>query len=93
MIVPVVEEVTAAVNVTLAPTVDGFSDDETAVAVDALLPALIVCVSAVDVLVPYVESPEYVAVIECEPCDSVVVEYTALPPARVTGEPSTVAPS
>jgi hypothetical protein len=32
-------------------------------------------------------------VIECVPCDRVVVEYDALPLARVIGVPSCVAPS
>jgi hypothetical protein len=51
VIVPAVVELTAAVNVTLAPVVDGFSDDVSPVVVVALPEALIVCVIAVDVLV------------------------------------------
>lgn len=93
VIVPLVEEVTAAVNVTLAPAVDGFTDEVTTVVVEAFEPALIVCVIAGDVLVAYAESPEYVAVMVCEPCESVVVEYAALPPAKVTGDPIAFAPS
>ncbi len=49
-IVPAVVEVTVAVNVTLAPTVDGFSDDATLVVVAALPPAAFTtCVMAVEV--------------------------------------------
>jgi hypothetical protein len=49
VIVPAVADVTAAVNVTLAPTVDGFSDDVTAVDVAALLLAFTTCDTAGDV--------------------------------------------
>jgi hypothetical protein len=50
VIVPAVVDETVAVNVTLAPVVDGLSDDATAVVVDAVVPALTVCVIAGEVL-------------------------------------------
>jgi hypothetical protein len=47
--VPAVAEVTAAVNVTLVPTVDGFNDDVTVVVVVDLLPAFTTCETTGDV--------------------------------------------
>jgi hypothetical protein len=58
-----------------------------------LVEAFTVCVRAGDVLVAYEESPEYVAVIVCEPCASAELEYIAPPDASVTGEPSAAPPS
>ena len=91
--VPACDDITIAVNVTFAPTVDGFNEDETAVVVDDFEPPFTVWVIPGDVLVAYVESPEYVAVIVCAPALSALVEYCAAPAASVTGEPSAVAPS
>jgi hypothetical protein len=52
VIVPAVVELTVAVNVTAAPEVDGFSDDATAVVVDAFPAPLITNVTAVGVVDP-----------------------------------------
>ncbi len=48
---PAVAELTVAVNVTEAPTVDGLREDVKAVVVAAAVETFTVCVSAVDVLV------------------------------------------
>src|SRR5271154_757901 len=74
LIVPAVAEETVAVNVTLVPTVDGFSDDVTNEVVAAFVPAFTVSVSASEVLAENFASPLYFAVIEWAACVSVVVE-------------------
>jgi hypothetical protein len=48
VIVPAVVELTVAVNVTLAPTVDGFADEETLVVVVAFVAAFTTCETAGD---------------------------------------------
>jgi hypothetical protein len=93
VIVPAVAEETVAVNVTLAPVVDGFKADVTTEVVAAFVPAFTVSVSAGEVLVENLVSPLYFAVIEWTPCVSVVVETAALPLLIVTGVPICVAPS
>jgi hypothetical protein len=93
VMVPRVEDVTVAVNVTFAPVVDGFNDEVTTVDVVAVPAALIVWVKAGEVLEAKFESPEYCAVMLCEPCESVAVENDAAPEATATGAPSCVAPS
>jgi hypothetical protein len=51
VIVPAVVEVTVAVNVTLVPLVDGFSDEAAAVLVVAFVPAFTVCITTAEVLI------------------------------------------
>ena len=67
-------DVTVAVNVTICPYVDGFSDDITPVVV---LAAFTVWVSAPDVLVLKFPSPLYVAVIARLPPVRLDVEHVA----------------
>ena|SRR5665213_654804 len=88
-----VEPVTAtvAVNVTEAPAAAGFSELATVV-VEAVATAVIVCVSTADVDVAKVPSPEYVAVMLCDPALREDVAYVATSPVS-DGLPSNVAPS
>lgn len=81
--------VTVAVKVTVCPAVEGFSEEATAVVVGR---PTTVCVSAAEVLPANVASPEYFAVIECEPAVSVEVVNVACPTLRVP-VPMLVAPS
>jgi hypothetical protein len=81
--------VTVAVNVTDWPTVEGFTEEVSAV---VLAFVLTTCVTTVDVLVAKFESPEYFAVIECDPTASVDVANVATPELSVP-VPSVVAPS
>lgn len=92
-IVPATDEATVAVNVTLAPAMDGFCDDARAVVVGALIPAFTACVSAGEVLPAKFASPLYFAVTECIPCVRFAVENMAIPPFIAIGVPSCVAPS
>ena len=55
--------------------------------------ALTVCVTAAEVLVAKLASPEYTAVMECEPASSEDVERVAWPAAFNAGLPSAVVPS
>jgi hypothetical protein len=92
--VPAVVEVTVAVNITLCPTVAGFSDETTVVVVGAVaVPALTTCDSAGEVLSAWLESPKYFAVMECVPWVRVVVEKDALPPLNTNGLVISLAPS
>jgi hypothetical protein len=93
VIVPAVAELTVAVNVTLAPVVDGLRDDAMAAVVDAFVPAFTVCVSAGEVLAAKFVLPPYCAVMECDPCVSAEVENVAFPPAPTAPAPRDVAPS
>src|SRR5574340_523139 len=81
---------TVAVNVTGCPKSAGFSDDATAV-VDG--PAVIVCVSTLEVLPPILPSPPYTAVIECGPDAREEVLSVVHPPGFSDPVPSTVLPS
>jgi hypothetical protein len=90
--VPGADTVTVAVKVTDCPNVDGLTDETTAVEVPALFT---VWVNTGDVLPLKLALPEYCAVIECAPTDSVeIAAEVALPelPFVVT-VPSDVAPS
>jgi hypothetical protein len=93
VMVPAVAEVTVPVNVTLAPAVEGFAEEVSATNVAALPAALTFCVSAAEVLVANVPSPLYLAVMECGPAVSALVENVAMPPLMATALPSCVAPS
>src|SRR5665213_1404346 len=88
-----VEPVTAtvAVNVTEAPDGAGFSELVTVV-VDAVATAVIVCVSTAEVEGANVASPEYVAVMLCDPALSEDVATVATSPLSVE-LPSNAAPS
>ena len=68
----------------------GFELEDAVTAVD--VPALSTAwVSALEVLPLKLPSPPYVAVIECGPTESAVVEsLNALPPSRETGDPKFV---
>jgi hypothetical protein len=78
-------EVTVAVNVTFAPTVDGFNDEVTTVEV---VPSTI-CPIPDDVAGANVPSPLYMQKIEWLPCASDAVVKAALPCApNATGAPS-----
>jgi hypothetical protein len=82
---------TVAVNVTDAPAAAGFRELVT-VAVEAAATAVIVSDSAAEVEVANVVSPEYVAVMLCDPAASDDVEYVATNPFSVP-LPSKIAPS
>src|SRR5271168_3535838 len=92
VIVPAVWEVTAAVNVTDVPNVEGFKEEVTAVAVAAAAAGLTVWLSADEVLPVKFASPPYTAVIEWAPAVRAEVARVALPLASVP-MPSEVAPS
>ncbi len=79
-----------AVNVTGRPLLDGLSLDVNVVVVPALFT---VCESAEDVLLVWVASPLYWAVMECDPTERVGVERVATPLASRTDVPSVEAPS
>jgi hypothetical protein len=81
--VPGVVELTVAVNMTVCPTVEGFTDDTTTV----LLVASTICPIPEDVAGANVASPLYEQKIECVPAPSDVVVNVALPPLNVTGAP------
>ena len=80
---------TVAVKVTVWPAVDGFTDEITTVLVGT---PFTVCVNAAETLLAKVASPEYVAVIECEPALN-VLESVAWPPALSVLVPIVVPPS
>jgi hypothetical protein len=71
---------TVAVKVTLWPCAEGLGEDASVVVLDAVLT---VCDTAVEVLTANLASPEYLAVIECEPMESVAVWNVAWPELRV----------
>jgi hypothetical protein len=77
---PGVLAVTVAVSVTDWPTLDGFGKTDSNVLV---LSCMTVTVVADDVLVPSVEFPEYIAVIEFVATGSVEVVKVATPPLSV----------
>jgi hypothetical protein len=91
--VPAVAEVEVAVKVTDCPTVEGFREDATVVAVAAVPPTFTTCVNAGEVLAAKLASPPYRAVMECEPAASVEVRSVASPPAPTVPVPMDVAPS
>src|ERR1700688_1824138 len=74
--VPVVLDATVAVNVTVWPNFDGFSEETTLVVVPAWSTT---CFNTVEVLPAKVESPPYTAVIECVPTVRVEVPNVAFP--------------
>jgi hypothetical protein len=76
-------------KVTLAPKVDGFSEEARVGAPD---PRFTTWESGDETAELWLESPPYCAVIEWVPTDSVVVEKLAVPPDTVP-VPSTVVPS
>jgi len=80
--------VTAAVNFTDEPYVDGFNEDVSVTVVTAFT----VCVNVADVLLLSFASPPYTAVIECDPAASVEVLYVACP-LLIAPVPSVVVPS
>ena len=88
--VPEVDAFTATVNFTAWPTVDGLSEDASAVEVAALST---VCESAGDVLASYCVLPLYSAVMECAPTARVDVVNVAFPAALRVAVPSVVVPS
>jgi hypothetical protein len=69
-------DVTVAVKVTDPPGLEGFGDEVSVVAVVANTS----CDKAGEVLPLKVESPLYVAVMECSPAASAAVENNAVPP-------------
>ena|SRR5580692_6133925 len=73
LIVPGVVDVTVAVNVTPAPTVDGFGVAVSIVVVAAVPAVFTTCETTGDVSAEYVAFPPYCAVIECVPAKSVLV--------------------
>lgn len=84
--------VTLTMNVTLAPCA---ADDGpvSVVTVGISAGALMVIVSALDVLVAKFASPPYFAVIVCAPAERAVVESVATPAALSVPVPNEVAPS
>jgi hypothetical protein len=89
--VPVaVDGETVAVKVTRCPLFDGFESDVNVIVVLALFT---VCKSAEDVLLVWVASPLYCAVMECVPTARVDVENVATPLALSAEIPSVEAPS
>ncbi len=65
---PAVDGDTVAVNVTDWPSVDGFCDEETVVAVVDI--KLTVCVSGAEMLTALFVSPRYLATMLCDPTDN-----------------------
>ena len=82
--------VTVAVKVTAWPTVEGFADEASAVAVATVFT---VCVRAGDVLAEKFASPGYAAVMECPPTASDEMFNVAAPDAFSAPLPIIVAPS
>ena len=85
-----IEEVTIDVNVTAWPYVDGFSEEESAVELVALLT---VCTSADEVLPAQLASPLYTSVRLWLPALSAEVDNVATPEAFSVAVPRDVAPS
>src|SRR5689334_18836503 len=90
VMVPVAPAVTPAVKVTLAPKVEGLSDDMSVVVLVALFTT---CITDVDVLGLWVESPEYSAVMVCVATLRLEVMNVAVPADSVTALPSATPPS
>ena len=82
--------VTVAVKVMVAPTVEEL---RLAVSVVVVVICCTLCVSAAEVLVRLLESPPYIAVIECEPIESALVLNVATPETFSVPVPSVVLPS
>ena len=76
---PEVVAVTVALNVTDSPTVDGFSDELSAVLVVVLFTT---CDTAAEVLAAWLASPLYATVTLCVPTVSADVASDAAPPAK-----------
>jgi hypothetical protein len=81
--------VTVAVNVTVCPAVDGFTEEITVV---LEVRPWTTCVNTSEMLLEEFASPEYNAVMECEPAVSVAVVNVAWPALNATVA-SVVAPS
>jgi hypothetical protein len=81
---------TVAVKVTTRPLFDGLSLD---VNVTVVLALFTLCESAEEVLLAWVASPLYCAVMECAPTARVDVENVATPLASSAEVPSVEAPS
>src|SRR5580698_5078611 len=90
---PVGTGLTAAVNVTAAPTVAGFGEPVRLVVVRVAAAGLIVSVSVLEVDVANPVLPEYTAVMLCAATVRLLVMKTAMPDALRFTVPSKVAPS
>ena len=90
--IPLAVEVTVVVKVTVWPNWDGLGDEATLVVVAARFTVCTVCVSVAEVLPRRSVSPEYRALIACDPTASDPIEKLACPP--LTGcVPRTTFPS